>query len=325
MNDNAQEKIRDWKNKSNAYLCFQKMEYAKKYKNNTNFKKKLFYYITNKKWFNKFKLILNFDEYFNKDKESKNYIAMQRSLNSINLDDLGKENIDLVNNINNIEYIKEEKYFEQFNIKVPKNIELIKDDFYIKILKRKPGFIRCGIYLGYNTLLMTIGEDDKNIFCCELIEPEINDIINFDLKTKIKGIIQMKQDNKGSQYIADRISKKNGIINYLESKHIDLNKKEKQDIKDAKNNIIATYINYCDDEDNNNLINKEKIINKENKKDMKENNFKIENISNKENKENKEKEKEKDNNNNIEKKKNEIISQKQNIINEKKIDNKVKF
>ena len=217
--DHNKNKIQQTKLYNGSLLYHQKYEFYKHYKGNNKeeFKKKKYYYLTNKSWFNEYKEFLDFNEFeknLETNKELKSNLKLTDSLIKKKLKMEYSNKLDSINL--NIAYKKEEKFFEQYNIYIPKNIELIKEDYYKNILNSEPQFTICGVYLGFNTLLMTIGEDDKNIFCCELKDEMIKDKeFNVNFNVIIKGILQIKKEDIDSGFIAELIANKKGLNNII--------------------------------------------------------------------------------------------------------------
>ena len=202
------------------------------------------YYLTNKKWLRDYRKKFNFEESLKKIDNYLLYIPYEEVKKQLNyLDDNGTPFNSL--DYNYLDYEKQEDFIqkENYNIYIPKNIELISED-YIKdcMDDNNFGFDKIKLYIGSETMLIIKEENPNHIFICDL--DNTNEL--FDFNIKINGVIILETLNLCD--ILEQL-KYSSIITFLENNNIDKDTDDIQEIKIGRK--IAKYLNYFNNNENN--------------------------------------------------------------------------
>ena len=285
--------------KDKIKLCKMKLLYNQtrilheEFNKKDNFGNNILLYIVDKRWLDDSKKKNGYDKIVtelkdtegNNDKTtiklkdtggfSDNYKAVkEKLLKEINIDEnvlktKGAE--DLIENSYYINKQEEKKY----NLKVPKNIELVYYTFILDYFgdsyeknSKQPFLKFYGGYLGDQTIIMRGKEGDICfIYCCSLIPDKNNE---YSFAVKVDYILIFNDEETRDEQIK-RIGELGGLNNYLKDLKIDVNKEIEKETKDEDGNTIK-FLKFIENNNNdisnqeNNVINiiskKKKINNK---------------------------------------------------------------
>ena len=228
------------------------------------------YYIVDKRWLDDYKKKNGYDKIVTElkdNQEYKDYRAVKENLlKELNIDEkvfttIGQENLKNSFSI-------EKQNLEDYQLKVPKNIELvsysfIKDD-YLGDSPEKSSELQYlnfyGGYLGDKTII--IYGTEGNIYfayCCSLLPNKENEY-NFSIKVDY---ILIFNDPNAREDQLERISILRGLKNYLYKLKIDINKEDEQIIRDEYGYMKGIFLKFKE-ENNNDGFKKEKSVIKNN-------------------------------------------------------------
>ena len=203
------------------------------------------YYLVDKKWLDDYKQKYNYNKIVEKLKDMPGYddyfqVRYQVG-NNYKIDKNQLTTIDVANLIENF-LNSEKEVFEEYDLNVPKNIELVLQQFFKDCLNNSPqiGFTKTEVYIGNQTILIVDDERNDVLYCCSLVP---NDENNFNFCVKVEYILFSSNPDVQRDIIGD-IADLGGLNNYLIKNNIDANKKEEQDIKDNKGVVIGKFLKF---------------------------------------------------------------------------------
>ena len=185
------------------------------------------YYLVDKIWLDNFKIKHAYNEIVQSIKNDLEYehdyfdikVKLNEELNidSNQLTTIGVE--DLIENV----LSSEEDFLPKYNINIPKNRELINENYFEDCFRKKnfSGFKLCQVHVGNKTILIIDEEKKKNIYCCSLVPYEEN---NYNFLVKIEYILFFKSVEIQRKQIDELINEK-GLENYLRNRNINVMKK----------------------------------------------------------------------------------------------------
>ena len=169
-------------------LYFQKKEIYEQYLRKKKSNKDYFmnYYLTNKEWFDDYKVQLNFNENnFNSDNS---YLNAKEKIQKIDSEKI---------NIKPCKIIRDNFEFENEKIiSIPQNIEIIWEDYYDTYLinNTELNFEKLDVYIGQRTILIRqeLNENEYAILVCDSDNMEK---FNIDFNIEVKGVIILNKNN----------------------------------------------------------------------------------------------------------------------------------
>ena len=217
------------------------------------------YYLVDKKWLDDYKKKNNYDKIVKKLKNNlgyNNYLAVkEKLLEELEIDNNDLTTIDSGNLIENF-FSSEKQVLEKYQLKVPKNIELVLESFIKDCLNNsfQLGFVKTKVYIGNQTILIEDDEKTTNkvLYCCSLIPNERDD---YDFFVKVEYILFFRNKDAQEKQIGEMIDL-GGLKNYLTKLNIDINKKEEQEIRDKNGQIIGKFLKF-QEKNNNDIFNQE--------------------------------------------------------------------
>ena len=185
------------------------------------------YYIVPKKWLDNYKLKNNYDSI-------KEEIPFSDNQNKIN--------IDLNEELNSLESLKEKESIEKYKIYYPKNFTLVKKEIFNSLKEINLYEVIFGeknIFIFDNN----IENKNKNIFICSLnYENDYReDITNFFINVDSIIIIDENRKDKEMEKLFNFISEKKGIKNYYKERNINVSIIGEQIIYDKEEEKIGIF------------------------------------------------------------------------------------
>ena len=187
------------------------------------------YYLVSKKWVDDYKLKYNYNNVVEKLKNSSKfneYYSAKVELNMTKIDKNRFTTMDVEKIIDNF-FSCELIHVKEYEIDIPKNIELVYEKFFEDCLNNSNmmGFKNTEVYVGNQDILIN-DEENKALYCCSLVKSDDN---NFNFEVKVEYLllfasIDDKNDQVGAMVDLD------GLNNYLKKVNIDINKKGQQNL-----------------------------------------------------------------------------------------------
>ena len=187
------------------------------------------YYIVPKKWLDNYKSKNNYDS-------NKEEIPFSDNINQ------KKINIDLNEEINSIESLKETGSIEKYKICYPKNFTLVKKEIFNNLNE----IYLYEVIIGEKNIFIFDNNKeskDKNIFICSL-NYENNyrdDITNFFINVDSIIIIDENRKDKEVEKLFNFISEKKGIKNYYKERNINVSNTGEQIIYNKEEEKIGIF------------------------------------------------------------------------------------
>ena len=192
-----------------------------------------------------------------KDKILKNLV-----INDNDLVIKGKQNFD--ENSESFEIKKQ--ILDEYELEVPKNIELVSHNFiqdclgdpFEDILSKQ------SIWLGSQNIFIyaaagkyKVGMEANSLYCCSL-QDEGDDYYNFSVRVDY---ILIFENNRILQEQIVRIVKLGGLFDYLKKSGVDINEEGEQDIKDENEKTIGKFLKFQEENNDDTFDQEESYIN----------------------------------------------------------------